>query len=247
VAGTGIAADFTIGTGLIELGGDAAITVGDGDIALTFSSPSATLTEALFEAALQYNITGTDTGDTITTGALADTISGGEGDDTITGGAGADVIDGGVGDDTIIYAATAALNGEDTVTGLTAGDTADVLDFTAFLGAAADAIEGLGADDSGVLAAVTAGANTVGTDIAGKVFLWAGTLANLNTLILTETADDKLFLADGGKSVALIGTLALDVFDVYYITGEAADAQTTTLVGTVTFNDGAALTVANFA
>jgi hypothetical protein len=247
VAGTGIAADFTIGTGLIELGGDAAITVGDGDIALTFSSPSATLTEALFEAALQYNITGTADDDTITTGALADTIDGGLGDDTITGGDGDDTINANTGEDTIIYAATAALNGEDTVTGLTAGDTADVLDFTAFLGAAATAIEGAGAAAEEALAAVTAGAEGAGTDLAGTVFLWGGTITELQTAIVTATANDKLFLASGAKTVALVGTLAENEFEVYYITGTGTNGETATLVGTTTFDDGAALTALNFA
>ena len=114
----------------------------DGDILVGFSSPTTTMTEALFEAALQYNIQGTTSGDTITGGDLADTISGlvgndvlsgGAGADTITGGAGADTITLGTGSDTVVYADTAANNGVDSVADFEAGLEGDILDFTNFI------------------------------------------------------------------------------------------------------------------
>jgi hypothetical protein len=83
---------YATNVGLINMDGGTADEFGDaGDILINFASPTTTMTEALFEAALQYDITGTSSADTITTGALADTITGGAGDDTLDGGAGADV------------------------------------------------------------------------------------------------------------------------------------------------------------
>ena len=131
-------------TGLINMDGGTADEFGDaGDILVNFASPTTTMTEALFEAALQYNLTGAATADTITTGALADTIDGGSGADTIVGGAGADSITGnegadsltgGTGIDTFKFESTGALNGVDTITDFDAeGETGDVLDFTSFI------------------------------------------------------------------------------------------------------------------
>lgn len=98
-AGSG-AANFGTNVGLINLDnaetGDDTWTAG-GDIVINFSSPTTTMTEALFEAALQYDVTGTSAADTITTGGLADTY-------TVT--AGNDVVDLGAGDDTIAITAT---------------------------------------------------------------------------------------------------------------------------------------------
>jgi len=88
------AESFATNVGLINLlaNGNGTDEFGDGqDIAIAFASPTTTMTEALFEAALQYNITGTTSADTITGGGLADTITGEGGGDTINGGAGADV------------------------------------------------------------------------------------------------------------------------------------------------------------
>ncbi len=96
---------FVPNTGLIELN---QTTNGDlddlGDIAVMFTSPGGTADETTFEAALQYDLTGTSGADLLTGGGLADTIRGGDGNDTITGGAGADNLDGGAGDDTFVYA-----------------------------------------------------------------------------------------------------------------------------------------------
>ncbi|MDB5519573.1 MAG: hypothetical protein JWQ17_6331, partial [Tardiphaga sp.] len=64
-----------------------------GDIAINFADPTGgTFNEASFEARLQYDLTGTDLNDVITTGALNDTITGGLGADRINSGAGSDTI-----------------------------------------------------------------------------------------------------------------------------------------------------------
>ncbi|MDA0891429.1 MAG: DUF4214 domain-containing protein [Proteobacteria bacterium] len=138
------AANYATNVGLVNLDGTSGADEfgDDGDILVGFSSPTTTMTEALFEAALQYNIQGTTSGDTITGGDLADTISGlagndvlsgGAGADTITGGAGADTITLGTGSDTVVYADTAANNGVDSVADFEAGLEGDILDFTNFI------------------------------------------------------------------------------------------------------------------
>ncbi|MDC1268653.1 hypothetical protein N8Z76_02870, partial [Gammaproteobacteria bacterium] len=120
---------FATNVGLINFDGETADEFGDaGDLIINFAAPTTTMTEALLEAALQYNITGTTTADTIVTGALADTITGGTGADVITGGAGADVI-----------RYTAATDGATAVT-LTALDATD--DFDAVAGTNTDNIIG---------------------------------------------------------------------------------------------------------
>ena len=142
------AANFGTNVGLIDLdnteSGEGTFEAG-GDIIVNFSSPTTTMTEALFEAALSYNLTGTTGADTITTGGLADTINGGAAADTVDGGAGndsitgdegADNLTGGAGIDTFVFEATGALNGVDTITdfvGDATGEVGDVLDFTAFI------------------------------------------------------------------------------------------------------------------
>ena len=94
-AATGIAGDYLATSGLIDLDNDAVFS-GVDDIVVNFSSPSATLTETNFEAALQYNLSLAAGGQTVVTGGLADTVTGGTGADNITTGAGADTISLGV-------------------------------------------------------------------------------------------------------------------------------------------------------
>ncbi|HET7806137.1 MAG TPA: calcium-binding protein, partial [Pseudolabrys sp.] len=97
---SGVASSFTTTTGLINLNHNG--TFGDsGDVAVTFASPIGTFDEANFEARLQYHITGSGGGDTITTGQLDDMIDGGAGSDILNGGAGADSVTGGTGEDII--------------------------------------------------------------------------------------------------------------------------------------------------
>jgi len=118
---------FATNVGLINMDGETADQfIDDGDVVINFSSPTTTVTEALFEAALQYNITGTSTADTITLGDLADTIDGGADADTIVGGGGADSITGGLAADNL----TGGAGADDFV--ITSGLTTDtIVDFTA--------------------------------------------------------------------------------------------------------------------
>lgn len=122
----GTTGSFLKTVGLIDDNTNAAFTDA-GDIAISFASPSATVTETRFEAALVYNLTGANSADTITAGANDDTISGGGGADTIIGGSGADSIDGGAAIDSIGGGAGAdTIDGEagaDIITGGTGDDT----------------------------------------------------------------------------------------------------------------------------
>ena len=83
--------NYATTVGLINMDGGEADEFGDaGDILINFASPTTTMTEALFEAALQYDLTAANGEAVITTGALNDTLTGGTGNDTLTGGAGDD-------------------------------------------------------------------------------------------------------------------------------------------------------------
>ena len=92
----GTQGSFTTSTGLIELNQANNNDWDDaGDIAVTFASPNAAVTQARFEAALTYDITGTTAANTITTGI---------GNDELDGGAHADILTGGAGNDTFVFA-----------------------------------------------------------------------------------------------------------------------------------------------
>jgi hypothetical protein len=134
---------FAANVGLLDLDSNG----GFGEFAVNFSNPSATLTQANWQAALQYDIGGTTGADTITTGARADIIRGGAGADTIHAGAGADLVIGGEGADAIdlgsdntvdtvvygpgetgasIFADGASTSAMDVVSGAGAGDVISV-------------------------------------------------------------------------------------------------------------------------
>jgi hypothetical protein len=194
-------------------------------------------------------VTGSTGANTIVGTGSADQITGGNGADTITGGGGNDAIDLAettAAVDRVVYGSTAAANGEDTVTGFIAGVGGDVLSFNSFV-TITGTLEGAGAAGSGALAKTTAGAAAGGTDIAGTVFIWGGTLTDLGALIVTATTNNKLFLANTAKAVVLVGdpTDGAQTYSAYYITGGGGDAETVTLVGTIAVNDGDAVDVAN--
>jgi Ca2+-binding RTX toxin-like protein len=151
----------------------------DGDVVINFSSPTTTMTEALFEAALQYNMTGTDAADTITTGGLADTIKGGLGADSISGGAGVDIfiLSSGLTVDTIgdFTAETDVFNIDlsdlETANAAQAATTINIIGFGA-AGAAATSIAAATAEATATVTGATAHA----------------ALLNANILLLDEAA-----------------------------------------------------------
>jgi len=66
---------------------------------------SGTYSQANLLGALRFDLTGTNTSNTLGGGQNADTLNGGGGNDTLTGGLGADALTGGNGSDTFVFAA----------------------------------------------------------------------------------------------------------------------------------------------
>lgn len=185
--------------------------------------------------------------DTITGGAGNDTIDGGTGDDTIDGGAGNDIIDsgagnnkvtGGDGNDTITLSGShdtlvfSAENGEDTVNGFEVGGAGvanggDTMDFSAFLGGAANvSFTVVGA----------AGANAMDSNV---VLVDNGAVTDAATLqTFISAAAGDLNLALDARTVVLINDGANA--EAYYVTtnglGEATDVTQVATIGGVDVN-----------
>lgn len=231
---------------------DSAVTVDASSdttsVTVDLSSPSFTLGGS---GELTFNVTGGSGADTIKAHANGGTLIGGDGADTFTLGAGADIVD--LTEDTpAVDTVKLAVNGAgitDTITGFTAGATAgDALDAHTNFGIDG-LLHGAGATASNtVLTALTAGAASIGTNIADKLFLFEGTVEDLDTLIKSTATDGTLGLAGSATAFVLIGNVAdgEQVFDMYQITGNGGDNETFTPIGTIGVSDGDALHTDNF-
>ena len=231
---------------------DSAVTVDASSdttsVTVDLSSPSFTLGGS---GELTFNVTGGSGADTIKAHANGGTLIGGDGADTFTLGAGADIVD--LTEDTpAVDTVKLAVNGAgitDTITGFTAGATAgDALDAHTNFGIDG-LLHGAGATASNtVLTALTAGAASIGTNIADKLFLFEGTVEDLGTLIKSTATDGTLGLAGSATAFVLIGNVAdgEQVFDMYQITGNGVDNETFTQIGTIGVSDGDALHTDNF-
>ncbi|HEY9079340.1 FecR domain-containing protein [Magnetovibrio sp.] len=150
-------------------------------------------------------ITGSTKGDTITASSHGDTITGGAGNDTLTGGSGADKF---------VFAATAALNGADTITSFTAGT--DKIDLNGF-------------ETVGTVTSLTLGGSDA--NAAGEVFFLAlnnvsyagaadsidGTRTAINAATTwTDTAATSILVISDDNSTA-----------VYQWTGDGASNEAT--------------------
>lgn len=231
---------------------DSAVTVDASSdttsVMVDLSSPSFTLGGS---GELTFNVTGGSGADTIKAHANGGTLIGGDGADTFTLGAGADIVD--LTEDTpAVDTVKLAVNGAgitDTITGFTAGATAgDALDAHTNFGIDG-LLHGAGATASNtVLTALTAGAASIGTNIADNLFLFEGTVEDLGTLIKSTATDGTLGLAGSATAFVLIGNVAdgEQVFDMYQITGNGGDNETFTQIGTIGVSDGDALHTDNF-
>jgi hypothetical protein len=163
-----------------------------------------------------------------------DVLDGGEGNDTIRGGAGNDELTGWNGKDTFVFEDTATNNGVDTITEFTAGESesADILDFTAFLTVPANVGDlALTASSANVtLADDTVYVMTMNSAIADKDF--GGT--NFIDLFGTGAGKFSTTFADNNQAVILVkGT---DVTHAYTVSDPGVDdidAANVDLVGVI--------------
>jgi len=233
---------FATNVGLINMNAtEGTDEFGDGaDVIINFASPTTTMTEALFEAALQYNITAVGESD-ITGGALADTITGGAGSDTIDGGAGADTITGdegadnltgGTGIDTFVFEATAAGNGADTITDFSGGAEGDILDVSAYLTTYADANLELTLEATSDT--VIENDHVYFVDL-GDTAITAKAYDDGDFADIFDVADGYILTTKVDAEVIVI-VQGNDMTKVYYVTNDnvaAIDADDVTLVGTL--------------
>lgn len=188
--------DLTIGTGSdVKFGDTAAAVV---EVKLTHNGTGALTYYG--NTVGKSDVTGNIGADILIGGDGNDTFSGGAGADTITGGGGNDVVSLGSGSDTVIFS-TAAANGVDSISTVTAGDTngvnnglgeGDVLNFAALLTA-------------GTLLSATAKTTTEAqaqaTSIAVSEQVVLVKVADITTV---DTVDEiVLALADGGVADAI--------------------------------------------
>lgn len=257
-----VASDTTISTDTLTAINSATVTLNalaDSAVTVDASSDTTSVTVDLSSPSfmlggsgeLTFNVTGGSGADTIKAHANGGTLIGGDGADTFTLGAGADIVD--LTEDTpAVDTVKLAVNGAgitDTITGFTAGATAgDALDAHTNFGIDG-LLHGAGATASNtVLTALTAGAASIGTNIADKLFLFEGTVEDLGTLIKSTATDGTLGLAGSATAFVLIGNVAdgEQVFDMYQITGNGGDNETFTQIGTIGVSDGDALHTDNF-
>jgi hypothetical protein len=154
--------------------------------------------------------------------------------------------------DTYIFAATAALNGVDTINNFNASGIAtdDVLDVSAFLA---------GAYDNNAAVNATAGIDLSGGTYATKdlaVVFNKAALAASDIVVNTSFAAGKIGLADNGKAVVLVtadtngllDVISQEAYDVYYVQDTDSTATQNFVVTKVaTINSAAELNAAAFA
>ena len=243
--GTGAAATTTTGLTLssietLTVDNTAAVTVNASAVsAQTIALNGAGATDIL-------GLTGTDSADTIDLTTTSSTgiklsIDAGKGNDTIKLSSDADS------DDTVVFEATAADNGNDTITGFQSTATGDVLDFNAFVNTDG-VVWGTASSDTGSTTAINLGVGTNAVyDIASKVVFMDNAdftdTAAIKAGISDATGASNLGLADGAKAVIIYGDIndtaaaTSGTLSVYYITGATGATDTLTLVGTVTVDN----------
>lgn len=202
----GTVGSFLNTTGLVNLSHEVTLTVGTGDVAVTFASPVGTLDEANFEARIQYNLTGTSGDDTITTGTQNDTLDGSGGNDALTGGVGNDTYTGGSGNDSFVLSGlSAAANGHDTILDFVSGSD-DV-----FVDVASQALT------IGTAAAVAAGDFHTGNETNAAT--WAGG-SGANEFVWNNATKELWYSANG------TGTDKIDLAHISTGVPTAADVHT---------------------
>lgn len=246
----------TTGNQSIQTGGwfDAAFKANGVDLTTTTTKGTVTIDMTSFSGAAKLNVTTVGTGTTegainVQTGSGNDDVTvsaaaaGGAGtimtfdgndkitttgteDFAITAGKGNDtIVLGSTGKETLTFEATAANNGVDTITGFEFGATKDVLQFKNFVGA----------PEAETLSATIAGS----VDASAKNVLTLTDIQDLTAANFGGTASTTVIKTTASQKLVVIADKAgdLDAFqNIYYVTTDASNVATVTLVGTI--NEG---------
>jgi len=159
-----------------------------------------------------------DGNDKITTASTeAFDLTGGKGNDTLVLGS--------TGIETINFESTAANNGVDTITGFEFGAGKDILQFKSFVGAAE---------------AETLGGTIAGSvDASAKNVLTLTDIQDLSAANFGGTASTTVIKTAASQKLVVIADKAADldaIQNIYYVTTDASNVATVTLVGTI--NEG---------
>ena len=241
---TATGANSATHTGLIiNLGGQATV---DGD---TIAANSAVQYNDAAAADAKVDTTGTAYSilnvESVVGTANNDYIIANSAGSTIAGGTGADKIILNAGKDTVVFAATAALNGNDTITGFDAGASSDVINVNAFLSAAVDANNG----SSTLGVSITSGDIDIATSPANVALVYntAGTIVDADIVGTATATNGEIVMDNNQKAVIFVATASTaTTANMYYVTAgsTAGTNDTVTLVGTVSLTTGD--TMANF-
>jgi Ca2+-binding RTX toxin-like protein len=188
------------------------------------------------------NIAGTGgaNADTLIGNDGANRLSGLAGNDTLQGGAGNDNLLGGGGADRFHFEATAAANGQDTLSDFMSGKTGDVLDFSAFFGAAGGVVRD-GASGGDSFDAFTAPASLAGNSVLSVLDVLNGAVPTSADAAAALTG--FRFNATNSHDVVLIKDTSTGTGYLFFgVEGpdanHALDASELTLVGTLKFGAG---------
>jgi hypothetical protein len=225
----GSVGSFLTNVGLVDLNDNAGTLTDAGDLAINFTAASSAsadqLTEARFEAMLQYNLTGPAQADAYVLGGLNDTIVGGGGNDTVTAGAGNDTITldtNGNDVHNVVFGASGAANGFDTITGFeagTSGTDGEILDFTAFVTGRLEQAGGVIVTDitiAIVFSASSTGDQDVNTNVVA--FNHAGTKLTLANVAAEFGTGVSFAPTANGKTVIIAGNTTADTNgQIFYV------------------------------
>jgi hypothetical protein len=225
----GTVGSFLTNVGLVNLNDANAALTDAGDLAINFTAASSAtadqLTEARFEAMLQYNLTGPAQADAYVLGGLNDTIVGGGGNDTVTAGAGNDTITldtNGNDVHNVVFGASGAANGFDTITGFeagTSGTDGEILDFTAFVTGRLEQAGGVIVTDitiAIVFSASSTGDQDVNTNVVA--FNHAGTKLTLANVAAEFGTGVSFAPTANGKTVIIAGDAGSDTNgQIFYV------------------------------
>ena len=231
--------DAGAGNDTINTYADATINGGAGDDEIT-AYAAATINGDAGDDTIYVKVGGSING-----GAGNDTIDASTATDAVTieGGAGKDTISLGAGKDTVVFESTPSANGQDIITGFTAGAGGDVLAI-----GSGNSVNGLLGESFSASNFVAASAGTGAGDLSAKqVLIHAGSTA------IVEGANSSSFNSSGTDKYKLGSSQKLFIVDtvgnanILYLATESSSNVTVTKVGTLNVGtDITSLTADNF-